>query len=196
MTEQIQDQISAFIDDELTAEECEFFVRRLERDPETHAKAVRYATIGASMRGELLAPDPAVLRRAIAQAISGVPAPAQPRVEHRGPTARFIKPALGVAVAASMAIAGLVALNSLNELRSTPLPAVASSTGIDTLSEAPSYVVPQDPVGTQNALPPIRLTNYLMRHGEYASGLSRQSIHSIVVGQDEAPEDVNADPWE
>ena len=49
---------------------------------------------------------------------------------------------------------------------------------------------------TQPVVPPIRLTNYLMRHGEYASGLGRQSIHSIVVGQDESPERPDAERWE
>jgi hypothetical protein len=35
-------------------------------------------------------------------------------------------------------------------------------------------------------LPPIRLTNYLLHHGEYA-GLSRTSVHSTVVGSMEQP---------
>jgi hypothetical protein len=47
--------------------------------------------------------------------------------------------------------------------------------------EAPSYVVPQEAPEGRAVTPPIRLTNYLMRHGEYASGLSRTSVHSNVV---------------
>ena len=53
MTESIQDQVSAFIDDELSAEECAFFVRRLERDPEARRQLIRYTTMGAVLRGEL-----------------------------------------------------------------------------------------------------------------------------------------------
>ena len=56
MTEPAQDQISAFADDELSAEECEFLVRRMERDPEFRQKALSYATIGAALRGEILDP--------------------------------------------------------------------------------------------------------------------------------------------
>lgn len=199
MTEQIQDQISAFMDDELSAEECEFFVRRLAKDPRAHSKAIRYATIGAALRGELLVPDPAALRRGVAQAISGVPAPVPPRAERRSWNARLVKPAAGVAIAASMAVVGVLALNQVNGLRSEQAVASVTADGRladnDAMSEAPSYVVPQDTVSGQPGVPPIRLTNYLMRHGEYASGLGRQSIHSIVVGQDESPESPDAEPW-
>ena len=62
MTGQIQEQISAFSDDELSPEECEFLVRRLERDSESREKVQSYAVIGAALRGELLGPDPDVLR--------------------------------------------------------------------------------------------------------------------------------------
>ena len=44
MTEQIQDQLSAFADDELSAEESENLVRRMERDPGFRQKALSYAT--------------------------------------------------------------------------------------------------------------------------------------------------------
>ena len=54
MSGKIEDQISAFTDDELSAEECEFLVRRLERDPESREKVLRYAAIGSAIRGDML----------------------------------------------------------------------------------------------------------------------------------------------
>ena len=42
MTDQINDQISAFIDNELSADESALLVRRFERDPEARARAMRY----------------------------------------------------------------------------------------------------------------------------------------------------------
>jgi len=54
MTDQINDQISAFIDNELSADESALLVRRFERDPESRTRAMRYTLIGASLRGELL----------------------------------------------------------------------------------------------------------------------------------------------
>ena len=57
-------------------------------------------------------------------------------------------------------------------------------------TEPASYVVPQDLVQLRPVAVPIRLTNYLVHHGEYASRLSRTSVHSNVVGAAESvPED-------
>jgi negative regulator of sigma E activity len=58
MTDQINDQISAFIDNELSADESALLVRRFERDPDSRKRAMRYTLIGASLRGELLEPHP------------------------------------------------------------------------------------------------------------------------------------------
>ena len=49
MTEQISDQISAFIDDELSEQECAFLVRRFEHDTEARGQAVRYTMIGSAL---------------------------------------------------------------------------------------------------------------------------------------------------
>jgi hypothetical protein len=47
---------------------------------------------------------------------------------------------------------------------------------------AASYVVPQDTRPGSGVQAPFRLTNYLVHHGEYASLLSRTSVHSNVLG--------------
>jgi hypothetical protein len=41
--------------------------------------------------------------------------------------------------------------------------------------------VPPDTDFRRTAAPTVRLTNYMMQHGEYASYLSRTSVHSNVV---------------
>src|SRR6185295_7577058 len=68
MTEQISDQISAFIDDELSDEESAFLLRRFERDTDARSRAARYTMIGAALRDELVGSDPEILRRRIAVA--------------------------------------------------------------------------------------------------------------------------------
>ena len=83
MTEQINDQISAFIDNELSADESALLVRRFERDTEARARAMRYTFIGASLRGELLEPHPSVLRQRISAALSGSTAPSVAKVRER-----------------------------------------------------------------------------------------------------------------
>jgi negative regulator of sigma E activity len=182
MTDQINDQISAFIDNELSANESALLVRRFERDAGARARAMRYTLIGASLRGELLEPHPSVLRQRLAAALSGT-ASGRPKARERW-TDRLAQPLLGVAIAATVAVVAIGALRSLNE----PSLAPASSAGIPVTptplqarDAVDSYVVPQTTdqsrVGTS-----IRLTNYLMHHSEFASGLTRTSVNSNVVG--------------
>src|SRR5262245_21427402 len=121
MTDQINDQISAFIDNELSADESSLLVRRFERDGEARARAMRYTLIGASLRGELLEPHPSVLRQRIAAALSGATsiAPAAPKARDRWMD-RWARPMLGVGIAATVAVVAIGTLRSLNEVSLTP----------------------------------------------------------------------------
>ena len=114
MTEQINDQISAFIDNELPAEESALLVRRFERDTEARARAMRYTLIGASLRGELLEPHPSVLRQRVAAALSGAAAEHGRKRASAGPIG-CARPLLGVGIAATVAVVAIGALRSLNE---------------------------------------------------------------------------------
>ena len=84
-------------------------------------------------------------------------------------------------------MAAVVALRQVNDLRTDPATSLTAATPIQAQqwTEPPSYVVPQDVAETRPVRPPILLTNYMMHHGEYASRLSRTSVHTNVVG---APE--------
>jgi negative regulator of sigma E activity len=184
MTDQINDQISAFIDNELSADESALLVRRFERDTEARARAMRYTLIGASLRGELLDPHPSVLRQRVAAALSGV-APSALKARERW-TERLARPLLGVGIAATVAVVAIGALRSLNE---TAIPAgvAPSIVATEPLATRDSYVVPQDTDEQSRIGAPIRLTNYLMHHGEYASGLTRTTVNSNVVGAELEP---------
>lgn len=190
MTDQINAQISAFIDNELPADEAALLVRRFERDPEARARAMRYTLIGAALRGELLEPHPSVLRQRVAAALSGSPVPSAPRQRERW-TERYARPLLGVGIAASVAVVAIGTLRSLNEpaapgtVTAAVGPAPLEVSGA-VAEAAPSYVVPE--LGDQSrSLAPIRFTNYLIRHGEFASGLTRTSVSSNVVGASMEP---------
>jgi negative regulator of sigma E activity len=52
MSEHIHEQTSEFVDDEMSVEECDFFVRRLQRDGDARKRFLRYQLIGAVLRGE------------------------------------------------------------------------------------------------------------------------------------------------
>lgn len=187
MSEQIHDQVSAFMDDELSSEECAFLVRRLERDPEARSKFIRYSLIGSALRSELLQPDPNLLSRRVQEALGGTKPEARPAVaaSASAPQPKWINPAFGVGIAATVAIAALFTVRMVNDAGNEPTQALTAD-----VADVPSYVVPTEtPDRMIIAAPPVRLTNYLMHHGEYASHLSRTSVHSNVVGANAAPAD-------
>jgi sigma-E factor negative regulatory protein RseA len=185
MTEQINDQISAFIDDELSAEESALLVRRFERDQNARTQAMRYTMIGAALRGEALEPHSSVLRRRIAAALDGgVPAAAR-RAPHW--SARYARPLLGFGIAAAVAVAAIGTLRLVNEAGVAPNGAAGGTVLARDQVVAPSYVVPQDATPAGPVTSPIRLTNYLIHHSEYASGLGRASVSSNVVGASVEP---------
>jgi negative regulator of sigma E activity len=193
MNDQFQEQTSLFVDDELTAEECEFFVRRLQRDPDTRGRLVRYQLIGAVLRGELKTADPDVLRRRLLAGMDGIGGSQSGRARReRVGYARFFKPALGLAIAASVTVAALLMLRTSGMDGAGEAPVASLETGADRPAEqGASYVVPPGTDPRRMASPPVRLTNYMMQHGEYASRLSRTSVHSNVVttGQPDMPTD-------
>jgi sigma-E factor negative regulatory protein RseA len=184
MTDQINDQISAFIDNELSADESALLVRRFERDTEARTRAMRYTLIGASLRGELLEPHPSVLRQRVAAALSGGAAPTSPKARERW-TDRWARPLLGVGIAATVAVVAVGTLRSLNEAAFAPgdvAPLAGVPLQVSDPVNAPIYVVPTDSDPEQSRTVAPRLANYLMHHGEFASGLTRTSVNSNVVG--------------
>jgi negative regulator of sigma E activity len=187
MTEEIQDQISAFVDDELSLDECMFLVRRFERDPQARRRVASYLTIGAALRGELVHPDPAALRQRLDKAMGGSAPSIVPAAAARSFAARgLVKPAVGVAIAASVAIAAVLVLRSGamapgGAVVATEVPGPLTAASV----EPRSYVVPQEASESRAVTQPIRLTNYLVHHGEFASGLGRTLIHSSIVSAQE-----------
>jgi negative regulator of sigma E activity len=195
MTEQINDQISAFIDDELSAEESALLVRRFERDSNARAQAIRYTMIGAALRGEVLEPHSSVLRRRITAALDGAVS-ATERPAPRWSAPRYARPLIGLGIAAAVAVAAIGTLRLVNESGVAPNGAAGGTVLARDQVVAPSYVVPQDATPAGPVTSPIRLTNYLIHHSEYASGLGRASVSSNVVGATVEPMPAQAEDAE
>ncbi|HEY8521243.1 MAG TPA: sigma-E factor negative regulatory protein [Gammaproteobacteria bacterium] len=190
MTEPVHDQLSAFIDDELSEEESAFLVRRLERDTAARERLIRYSIIGAALRGELLQPDPLILRRRIQAALDGAPKaalPAQPaaRAARLAPlrNRRLVRPLAGAGIAATVAVAAIGLLRYTGDTGADgTVTAPAGALTASQWREPESYVVPaQDATPRERRELPIRLTNYLVQHGQYASHLNRTAVHSNVI---------------
>ena len=178
MTDQINDQVSAFIDNELSEDESALLVRRFERDPDARARARRYTLIGSALRGELLEPHPSVLRQRVAAALSGTAPSVAKRRERWSP--RLGMPLLRVGIAAGVAVVAIAALRQLNDSPTVGAPEAGAT--LQARTPAPIYVVPQDIAEDRFGTPPITLTNYMMHHGVYASGLTRTSVNSNALG--------------
>ncbi|HEX5420439.1 MAG TPA: sigma-E factor negative regulatory protein [Gammaproteobacteria bacterium] len=192
MSEEIHDQVSAFMDDELSSEECAFLVRRLERDPDARSKLIRYSLVGSALRRELLQPNPDLLRCRIHEALNGTTPALTPVVVARSRwQRRLTAPAFGVGIAATVALASLFVVRTVNQAGgAAPAPTTAASLSslvaplaAENTHGSPSYVVPQDPPQSGSTVQaPIRLTNYLVHHGEFTSLLNRTWVYSTVVG--------------
>jgi len=181
MTESIQDQISAFIDGELAADETEFLLRRLSHDREARRQLKSYLAIGAVVRGDLIGDRAVDLSDSVSAAMDGTGLEEDAFIPARA-WWRIAKPIAGVAIAASVALAALFLVRA-PEVPSVPVAKVAAPA-----VEAEAYVVPT--VQEQNAIvrPQLRLTNYLVSHGQYTSSLGRQLINSSVVAYEESRE--------
>ena len=168
-------------------------VRRFERDPNARTQALRYTMIGAALRGEALERS-SLLRRRISAALDG----AVPVAERRAPrwSARYARPLLGFGIAAAVAVAAIGTLRLVNEAAVAPNGATGGPVLARDQVVAPSYIVPQDATPAGPVASPIRLTNYLIHHSEYASGLGRASVSSNVVGASVEPMPAQAEDAE
>ncbi|MEM6640766.1 MAG: sigma-E factor negative regulatory protein [Pseudomonadota bacterium] len=174
MTDKIDAQISAFIDDELITEESELLVRRLCSDPAMRQTAARYTMIGDALRGSLDAVR-LDLNNAVMDAIdenaesSAAPDSAdQPAAR---PWGRLLG---GGAIAAAVAVVAITALQ--------PDPAKPGLSTADTLSVTAGAisgeVVPSNDTSQPLGLTPTpglrragnaaALDDYVLLHNQYA----------------------------
>jgi sigma-E factor negative regulatory protein RseA len=203
MSEQIREQVSAFLDGELPSTETELLLKRLTRDGELRESFGRYALIGESLRGA----GSHILTRGFASrvniAIDGEPIqPARQPV--RG--ARWWRPLAGVTVAAGVATVAIVALQqraispgvttspaltaqnaSLPPIAAAQRTASLQGVGAGAGREALSYTVPASSPAAPAQMAPGRLTNYVFAHSKYSSGLGQRGVLADLLIEDDQP---------
>ncbi len=190
MSEQIREQVSAFLDGELPSSETELLLKRLARDPELRESFGRYALIGESLRGASRVPLTRGFAGRVNCAIDGEPAAVSAPALRARP-AGWWRPFAGAAVAAGVAAVAVVALQHRADAPAvaalSPVTAqnvglprnagLAQNAGAARPKEAISYTVPA--VSDAAAvLPAARLTNYVFAHSNYSSGLGRNNVLS------------------
>jgi sigma-E factor negative regulatory protein RseA len=186
MSEQILEQVSAFLDGELPNSETELLLKRLTRGGGLRESFGRYALIGEAIRGA----SPGLLTKGFADrvnlAIDGEPLAAANVRASLGGAPRWWRPVAGVAVAAGVAAVAVFALQQravapglrpvlavTAQTVAVPVPALGAA---QPAREAISYTVPAaSPVGP-SAIAPARLTNYVFAHSRYSSGLDQRGV--------------------
>lgn len=174
-------QISAFVDGELPDNEADLLLRRLSQDSELRQEVAEYLAIGRIMRGEASVPGVDAVHERVLAALDERPFEDEDSVAET-PQRRAIRPLVGVAVAASVALLAIFGLQQTAvEGPGDDATATAADNGAET------YTVPQ-PASEQ-------LRAYYRSHGatttEYgANGMKARLVNVLL---QEPLEEVPAD---
>jgi negative regulator of sigma E activity len=173
-----EEQLSAFLDGEPTAEEAELLLARLDREPARRATLARYAMIGECLRSGSASLEALDIAEQVRAALLADAQPVPIRLPVVGRPGRGWL-AGGIAAAAAVVailIAGPKAWFSGNE------PAASRDTATLALLDEPVTGI-TTPVANHRLSPRAvaRLTGYLVAHGEYANQLSRSTFDSHLV---------------
>ena len=194
MTDRIKEQLSAFLDGELPEAETTLLLKRLERDEDLKGTLSRYSLIGAVMRSDGDMPAARNVASRVRAAIADEP------FFGARPQSRWLRPAAGLAVAASVALATVMLLPRwmADEQGGAPVTLVAAApsaaaglpaAGAPTVLVAPddepaaTYTIPPVTVDPDITLPTAQLASYLVAHSEYTLPLTRRSVVATVPPQ-------------
>jgi sigma-E factor negative regulatory protein RseA len=193
MSEQIREQVSAFLDGELPSSEAELLLKRLTRDSELRESFGRYALIGESLRGATRAPLTRGFADRVNGAINGEPiVGSAPSARARPP--RWWRPIAGAAVAAGVAAVAVVALQQRAVAPTLSRGLVAAQNAAVMHPKEPiSYTVPAVP-DAPAVMPAARLTNYIFAHSKYSSVLGQSNVLSGLLAGDEQEPAVKVQP--
>jgi negative regulator of sigma E activity len=179
MNDGIRMQISAFVDGELPENEAELLLRRMSQDAELRQEVAEYMAMGRLMRGEPGLAGADRLHERIAAAIDDRPADAGNSTS-AATASRAIRPLAGAAIAATVALAAIFALQqttSVDELPvESPLPVANES--------VPNVDAQQE-----------RQRQYFLNHAETSSQFGANGMNSGFVSL-RFSEDVTLEPEE
>ena len=112
VNEAIRMQLSAFVDGELPDNEAELLLRRLSQDAELRQHVAEYMAIGRAIRGDTQVAGVDGLRDRIAATIDEAP-PHDDAVNEVPAGERMIRPLVGFAIAATVAVVAIFGLQRM-----------------------------------------------------------------------------------
>lgn len=183
MSDHFDEQISEFIDDEMSPEQCEFFVRRLQRDDAARARYMRYQLIGAAVRGEHIQRNASELRRRLQAALAADASAAA--AQQQATAGQQLVTGAGIAAGFVLFAAigwGIAMLDRL--------PSVDAAEFAAAMADSPSMVaMPSSEAGGFVGMP-VQTTGVqlFVHHAGYSSGFNRTPMLSslLSVPEDEA----------
>jgi negative regulator of sigma E activity len=172
MSQTVEEQISALLDNELPVEEEELLFRQFEKNPEHRAVLGRYSLIRELIVSSDTDPVSLTLservRVELRDEVIEVETPAPSKGQTGGGRNLF-------RFGAAAAVAAVAVMAFINvDYKTDP--------GQSVLSAGPvlSYAVPEIRADTRT-IGPDRLTGYLVSHGEYSNALSQRVMDSRIV---------------
>jgi sigma-E factor negative regulatory protein RseA len=198
MNEELDSQLSAMFDDELSEDQCQLLARRLSRDDALKARWRRYAVIGAAIRAERTEGAAGVrldtnLASRVGAVISAEPALTGDAVAkgegRKAGAVRWWQPVAGGAIAAGVAAMSVLWIRADapvgdGALLADNAPASAIVTSAQPDSDAPgSYVVPAA-VERTPIVPTAELANYVVAHSEFSAPVSRRNLLSALIASE------------
>lgn len=179
MKEEIREQLSALVDDELTDLERPLLLGRLQRDADLRACMGRYQLIGDVLRGGVTQATGLGIASRVQAALQDTEA-TQARLEsaEESPSRPLWKPVMGVAIAASVALVAVLSLQNIQQApQDTP---VVARTASDT---TPPRVAQVNEAAQWDRIEPQveqRLNGYLVNHNEFAASRGMQGVTPYV----------------
>lgn len=179
MKDEISEQISALVDDELTDLERPLLLGRLQRNAELRARMGRYQLIGDVIRGGVTQASGLGIAARVQEALANDTATedaavmAAPQVTTRS----FWKPAVGFAIAASVALVAVLSLQNLQP--STP---ETTQLAVTRTVAPPGVQVSSREAQWDRIEPQVekRLSGYLVNHSEFAASYGMQGLTPYV----------------
>jgi sigma-E factor negative regulatory protein RseA len=187
MTDQIREQLSAFLDGELPRDEIGLLLRRLERDAELRRAFGSYSLIGESLRapGGRVA-SPAFAAR-VSAGIGGAVAEAAPVAKSHPvfgqPPGFWKRPAIRTALAASAAATAVFFIRP-------------DASREQVAVQRPAEVIQFAPAYTPTPAQAQRLASYMVAHSQYSTPMVRRNVLTGLLAADPALTTVSYDMGE
>ena len=182
MKDKLHEQLSALVDDELTGAEQDLLTRQIGRDRELRQRLSRYQLISDALQRHLPERvDPAFSRR-VHDALRSEPTGTG--MAAGGRLTRLFRPVAGLAVAASVAVMAVTALQTSRVEMPAPeaVATVPADSGFIRSQDSALAVAPETGSRTRNS----QLDIYLVNHNEYAASRAMQGMlpYVRIVGHD------------